>query len=1376
MKRKAWKRAFALLCALALSVGLMASAAAAQGEARFSTLEDFSGAKVATMTGSSHGEIMRADVEDVECQYYDDVSSMLLALQNGVIDAMVTDLPVAQLLMARQPGLAIFPESLAPDSYGLGLPKDSPLTAQISAIIEGYEADGTLDALAEKWMGSDESVKQIEMEDYDAPNGVLRYAHDSTSEPMSYVGDDGSSAGYEVELVYLIARELGMELEITQTMFSSLIPMLQSGRADIISGSISITEERRESIDFPTACYTGGVVLLVLAEDLGTSSSGARFQTLEDFSGATVSALAGTVHDQTMSSVVEDVEFQYYDDNPSRLLALQNSLVDAMVADLPVAQLAVARQPGLAIFPEPLAPDSYGLGLPKGSPLTAQISAIIERYEADGTLDALAEKWMGADESVKRLEMEDYDAPNGVLRYAHVSTSEPMSYVGDDGSSAGYEVELVYLIARELGMELEITQGNFTGVMAMLQSGRADIISGSISITDERRESIDFPTACYTGGVVLVVQAEDLGISPSGARFQTLEDFAGATVAGFTGTSHDQILLEHIGNVEFQYFEDLTSQLLALQAGTVDAVVNDLPVVNLAASRQPDLAVFPETVAEDSYGLALPKDSPLTAQISAIIEGFQADGTLDALEAEWMGADESAKSVDVGEYDAPNGVLRYAHESTVEPMSYVGDDGSSMGYEVELVALIAKELGMELEITQGNFSGIMAMLQSGRADVISGSISITDERRESIDFPTAHYTGGVSLLVRAEDLGQAVEAEDAGFLAGLADSFYRNFIEENRWQMVLSGLGVTCVISVFSALFGTILGFGLCLVRRSRSRLASGLTAAFIRFIQGIPVLVLLMVLFYVVFAQSSLSGVVVAIVAFSINFAVYVSEMIRTGINAVDVGQWEAASALGFGRVKTFTKVIAPQAARHILPVYRGEFISMVKMTSVVGYIAVQDLTKATDLIRSRTFEAFFPLIVSAVIYFLLAWALTAVLSVIERRIDPKRRRREVKGVQTAGGRPGTARVPEQPAEPGPVIQISHLTKAYPNVTPLKDVNAEIRRGEVISIIGPSGTGKSTLLRCLNRLEPPTGGSVVVFGQELTGAKAAQLSAVRRRMGMVFQSFNLFAHLTIIENLMLGPVELLGRSRQEAYDRGMELLRKVGLGEKALNYPDELSGGQKQRAAIARTLAMGPEIVLFDEPTSALDPTMVGEVLAVIRGLASQGLTMLIVTHEMKFARDVSSRVFYMDQGVIYEDGTPEQVFDHPKTDRCQAFVLRLKTYHCQIATKDFDFIGAATDIDSFARKQLLSAQQSLKFQQIFEELCVACILPRLPEGSCRVDFVAMCSEDGSECRTLISWSGEAFDPVREGDELSVKLALSRTKDHSYEYADGKNIVKVLF
>ncbi len=193
-------------------------------------------------------------------------------------------------------------------------------------------------------------------------------------------------------------------------------------------------------------------------------------------------------------------------------------------------------------------------------------------------------------------------------------------------------------------------------------------------------------------------------------------------------------------------------------------------------------------------------------------------------------------------------------------------------------------------------------------------------------------------------------------------------------------------------------------------------------------------------------------------------------------------------------------------------------------------------------------------------------------------------------------------------MISLRHVRKEYPNVVPLQDISVEIRKGEVISVIGPSGTGKSTLLRCINLLETPTAGEIVVDGEVITNKKC-RINLVRQKMGMVFQSFNLFAHKTIIENIMMGQTDLLGRSSQEAYDKGMELLRTVGLSDKALSYPDELSGGQKQRAAIARTLAMEPEIILFDEPTSALDPTMVGEVLSVIRRLAGQGMTMMIVT-----------------------------------------------------------------------------------------------------------------------------------------------------------------------
>ena len=236
-------------------------------------------------------------------------------------------------------------------------------------------------------------------------------------------------------------------------------------------------------------------------------------------------------------------------------------------------------------------------------------------------------------------------------------------------------------------------------------------------------------------------------------------------------------------------------------------------------------------------------------------------------------------------------------------------------------------------------------------------------------------------------------------------------------------------------------------------------------------------------------------------------------------------------------------------------------------------------------------------------------------------------------------------------MISVSHLQKSFNGVPVLRDVNAEIEKGEVISIIGPSGTGKSTFLRCLNRLETPDGGRILVDGTDVTDPKA-DIPAVRRRMGMVFQNFNLFGNLTVIGNIMAAQCDLLGKTPSEARTKAMELLGRVGLSEKADALPDELSGGQKQRIAIARALAMDPEILLFDEPTSALDPTMVGEVLAVIKDLAKTGMTMLIVTHEMGFARDVSTRIFFMDQGVIYEEGAPDEVFNRPRKPRTIDFV----------------------------------------------------------------------------------------------------------------------------
>ena len=827
-------------------------------------------------------------------------------------------------------------------------------------------------------------------------------------------------------------------------------------------------------------------------------------------------------------------------------------------------------------------------------------------------------------------------------------------------------------------------------------------------------------------------------------------------------------------------------------------------------------------------------------------------------------------------------------------------------------------------------------------------------------------------------------------IGSLTESFTDNLIVENRYRMILDGLQVTLLITLCAAVFGTLLGGLVCWMRMSQRTWLQKVAKVYIDLMRGTPVLVLLMLMYYVVMAPLDATGIVVAIVTFAMNTAAYISEMLRTTIQGIDRGQTEAGLALGFTPRQTFFRIVLPQVIRAVMPVYQGEVVSLLKGTSIVGYIAVADMTRASDLIRSRTFDAFFPLIMTAIIYFIIAWLIGVLLTSlvqhqrtksitttvalvmfglagyvpalvsgdngtdatddstsdkpavfqalsgkrvgvvlgsiqdmavtkmapdaeimrmantadmlaalengkvdvagdenlsitfnkeIAAKVDsvnaglppmligacfnlentqlkqdfdsfladirnegtyqkiydrwryaddfttldmPQQRgtgqtmrvaiypnlppfsfissgkptgleidiltewanRRnwqleflsmdfssQIPAVQTgkvdmAMGsisiteerskqvlfsdgyissyimlitRKGESGILTNPLQSSttennnnlwlwavaiiiigvggvvlgvryrrhtssitnnqsaniqltssdtPILHISHLKKSYGSFNVLRDINVDIHHGEVISIIGPSGTGKSTFLRCLNLLEQPTGGSIVVDGEDIL-TKGYPVNRLRQKMGMVFQSFNLFEHKTVLENVIFAPCQLRQESEETAREEGLALLRKVGLAEKADVYPSSLSGGQKQRVAIARSLAMKPDVILFDEPTSALDPTMVGEVLSVIRQLAKEGMTMLIVTHEMKFAHDVSTRIFFMYDGYIHEDGSPEQIFEQPVHSATKAFIQRIRKEVFEIGGPDFDFLGMHSAIAAFCHKYGIAEKQ---------------------------------------------------------------------------------------
>ena len=533
--------------------------------------------------------------------------------------------------------------------------------------------------------------------------------------------------------------------------------------------------------------------------------------------------------------------------------------------------------------------------------------------------------------------------------------------------------------------------------------------------------------------------------------------------------------------------------------------------------------------------------------------------------------------------------------------------------------------------------------------------------------------------------------------------FLHYLVDPFLWR----GLVVAIQITAVSMALALVLGLLLALMRESRHAVLRLPAAFYTWLMRGTPLLLQLVFLYTALPSLGfSLGPVVTAMIGFTMNEAAFSGEIIRGGITSVGKSQVVAASSLGMGPVLTLRRVIMPQALRAIVPALGNNAISMLKFTSLASVIAVNELTLRSQTIVATNFE-FFPVFLAAGAMYLAA---TTVMgfgqSALERKFALDRpttpqagffaravglpRRRPKGGAattpepsppvpadplsdagaaapapETAGVADLIARQATAPSESSGdsthFVSCRNVHKAYEGRQILTGVDLDVQQGEVVVLMGPSGSGKSTLLRLINHLEDVDDGEVLVDGRHVgyelkDGAlrPVSRLAQARAeaRIGMVFQHFNLFDHLTVLDNVSIAPMRVYGRDQTETKELALALLRDVGLEQHAHHLPHRLSGGQQQRVAIARALAIQPKLMLFDEPTSALDPELVGEVLQVIRRLAEAGMTMLVVTHEVRFAREVADRVVFMDGGKVVEQGTPQDVLDRPSHPRTQRFL----------------------------------------------------------------------------------------------------------------------------
>ena len=441
-------------------------------------------------------------------------------------------------------------------------------------------------------------------------------------------------------------------------------------------------------------------------------------------------------------------------------------------------------------------------------------------------------------------------------------------------------------------------------------------------------------------------------------------------------------------------------------------------------------------------------------------------------------------------------------------------------------------------------------------------------------------------------------------------------------KILLPGLTMTIPLTVISFSIAMVIATAVALIQFAHVKVLSQIARFYIWVVRGTPLLVQLFVVFYgLPDVGILLDPFPAAVLVFAVNEGAYCAETMRAALESVPVGQIEAGYCVGMRYMQIMRRIVLPQALRTAFPPLSNSLIAMVKDTSLASNITVMEMFMATQRIAARTYEMLPLYCEVAVIYLMFSTVLTFV-----------QRWREM------------------------MLHVEHVKKAFGETDVLRDVSLSVNRGDVVAILGPSGSGKTTLLRCLNFLETADGGTMTFDGEtfDLAHTGKKEIARIRRKTAFVFQNYNLFANRTALQNVTEGLVIARKMEKAKARKIGLSMLQKVGLADRAEAYPSELSGGQQQRVAIARALATEPEIIYFDEPTSALDPELTGEVLAVMRNLAAEGMTMLVVTHEMGFARNVSSRVVLMEGGVIVEENEPKAFFEHPQQERTKAF-LRL-------------------------------------------------------------------------------------------------------------------------
>jgi polar amino acid transport system substrate-binding protein len=963
-------------------------------ETQITDLSALEGGKTfAVPTGTVADKFVLQRFPDAKFKYFNSVLDCALAVKGGKADAAVYDKPVLQNLLAKNDGLTLLPEMVVDDNYGFAVQMaNTELKNTIDQVLADLKSSGKYADMMNRWLPEKGSPAPMPVLEFPGANGVLKFGTAATTEPMSFVDGSRNVVGFDVEFASYIAQKLGKKIEVVNMDFGALLPALMAGKVDIVGAGLSITEERAKSVLFSKSYYPSGLAAAVKASGKAIAVVKSTIMTkADDIADKKIGVLLGSVYDGYSTKTYPNAKILQYQNIADLLVALQTSKVDGLFHDQSAVPDLLKSNPDFGILAKDIFFVPIGAGFNSDNDaLREQFNVFLKEIKSNGIYNDMIDRWMTrAVDSVPAIPVTT--TSNGTLKAGVVNDlGRPYGFI-QNGELNGFDIELSKRFAAYCGKKYEPVALPFGSLIASLSTNKIDMITASMFITEEREKQIDFGDPYSESGASLIVRKADLAVSESG-KMKVLDDIADKKVGVFTGTVHDGFIARTWPKAQVSRFESTADLMLSVKTGKIDAAMFDLITARLLLKHNPDLGLLSDKVLDMPLGVGFSKKNPeLTQNFNDFLKEIKGDGTYDVIYKRWFVDDAEQAVMPVFENPKTGKVLKVG--VSVDDLPYVAFmNGDYVGFDIEMIKTFAKRRGYQLEITTMEFPSLVAALAAGKVEMVSDGIAISEERGKQIDFSDSYALFRTAVIATKSNLaefsGAKVIVEKKSFLTKLSDSFYSNIILEKRYLLIIDGLILTILISFFAAIFGTMLGGLICFMKMSKNKLLSGIAIVYISLLRGTPVLVLLMIIYYIVFASVNINPALVAVFAFGLNFAAYVLEMFRTSIQSIDPGQNEAGIAGGFTKVQTFIHIIAPQALRHLLPVYKGEFISLVKMTSIVGYIAVQDLTKASDIIRSRTFDAFFPLIMAAVLYLIISWLLTWALGYVEVSVDPKRKR----------------------------------------------------------------------------------------------------------------------------------------------------------------------------------------------------------------------------------------------------------------------------------------------------------------------------------------------------------------------------------------------------